>query len=402
MEKVKNVRVDSEALEDQKAGQFQMMCWSMLNLTYLQWKKDEFRDYFTKFMSMEKLFPKSKANFPFPLFEVRIKSFMASFAIQGKDFLAAESFLSLGVDKMSKWLILPDWCHLECFITPHVYAILGVMEYKRQNGEDASKYEVTAKVMRDSLEMYEKVIPGTFRCCGIALQAQIALALKDKPFALAFEKMEKALEYATELACLPCDILILKLEIARWKGDLKQFKEAMEGCRSIGLGSTYAINEERMKQLESGEMTAVDLTFVPKVVEPILSDEERLEKLTEDLKTAKQEMKDAGTAGIEEAMQAARAKAKVIKGEIKKLKKVIADKSKPTVDQAKVDEIKAKIVEAQARQEQAFDDDDEEAEEAASAEIIKLGKELEALMSAASIPKQKLEDAKKTDAEINK
>ena len=65
--------------------------------------------------------------------------------------------------------------------------------------------------------------------------------------------------------------------------------------------------------------------------------------------------------------------------------------------------MKAKIADAEARQEQAFDEDDDEAAEAASTEIAKLGQELQELLaiSSASIPKQKLEDAKKTDAEIN-
>ena len=61
-----------------------------------------------------------------------------------------------------------------------------------------------------------------------------------------------------------------------------------------------------------------------------------------------------------------------------------------------------KILNAQTRQEEAFDNDDDDAEEAASAEIIELKKQLEELMTSASIPKQKLEDAKKIDAEINK
>ena len=108
-------------------------------------------------------------------------------------------------------------------------------------------------------------------------------------------------------------------------------------------------------------------------------------------------MKDAEE---EEIMKAARATMKAIKNEIKKLKAEIAEKSKPTIDQAKVDELKEKIAEAQAKQDQAIDDDDDDAEEAASAEIIRLKKELKAMT--ASIPKQKLEDAKKTDAEINK
>ena len=106
--------------------------------------------------------------------------------------------------------------------------------------------------------------------------------------------------------------------------------------------------------------------------------------------------------GSDEEWTIARANAKALKVAIKNLEKAIAEKSKPTIDQAKVDELEAKIADAQARQEQAFDDDDDEAEEAAIAEAKALQAELEALMSAASIPKQKLEDAKKKDAEINK
>ena len=53
------------------------------------------------------------------------------------------------------------------------------------------------------------------------------------------------------------------------------------------------------------------------------------------------------------------------------------------------------------RASQAFDDDDEEAEEAAAAQIKEYRAELEAL-TGGSIPKQKLADAKKTDAAINK
>ena len=72
------------------------------------------------------------------------------------------------------------------------------------------------------------------------------------------------------------------------------------------------------------------------------------------------------------------------------------------VDQAKIDELNGQIVEAQARQEQAFDDDDEEAEEAATAEIFALRAKLKELEGGASIPKKKLEDAKTKDAELNK
>ena len=63
--------------------------------------------------------------------------------------------------------------------------------------------------------------------------------------------------------------------------------------------------------------------------------------------------------------------------------------------------MKKKLAEANARQLQAFDDDDDEAEEAAMEEMERLTAELEALSKGKSIPKQKLEDAKKKDSELN-
>ena len=69
--------------------------------------------------------------------------------------------------------------------------------------------------------------------------------------------------------------------------------------------------------------------------------------------------------------------------------------------QQRIDEIKAKIKEAQARQNQAMMDDDDDAEEAAEVEMKALMKELEEL-TGGSIPKKKLEDAKSKDAQINK
>ena len=124
--------------------------------------------------------------------------------------------------------------------------------------------------------------------------------------------------------------------------------------------------------------------------------------MQEDLKAAKADVKIAGRTGIAEQLAAARARAKAIKVELKEFEKEIAERSKPMVDQAKIDELTAKIAEAEARQEQAFDDDDDEAEEAAAADVIKYSKQLEELTAGVSIPKQKLEDAKKKDGEINK
>ena len=76
-----------------------------------------------------------------------------------------------------------------------------------------------------------------------------------------------------------------------------------------------------LDKFESGELQPVDLTFVPEVVEPILPDEEKLTKLTEDLKLAKEEVNKARTSGTDEDIQVARAYAKSLKIQLKELKR---------------------------------------------------------------------------------
>ena len=114
------------------------------------------------------------------------------------------------------------------------------------------------------------------------------------------------------------------------------------------------------------------------------------------------DMNAATDAGDEYGREEARGRVKALKKERKELKKAIAAKeAENSVDTAKIDEIKAKIKEAQARQNQAMMDDDDDAEEAAEVEMKALMKELEEL-TGGSIPKKKLEDAKSKDAQINK
>ena len=82
---------------------------------------------------------------------------------------------------------------------------------------------------------------------------------------------------------------------------------------------------------------------------------------------------------------------------MKELKKKMENGGETKVDQEKIEELKAKIADAQERVNQAFDDDDDEAEEAATIELRALGKELTALTGGASILKKKLQDAKRKD-----
>ena len=158
----------------------------------------------------------------------------------------------------------------------------------------------------------------------------------------------------------------------------------------------------RSGESREGELKAVALDFVPENLDPstkVLTDQEQLAQIEQAILDAKAEMATASNA---EANNAARAKAKALKKEKKALQKKINEAGNAkVVDQAKIDEIKTKIADARARQNQAFDDDDDDAEEAAAAEVNALLAQLEALNTGKSIPQQKLEDAKKIDAEIN-
>ena len=111
----------------------------------------------------------------------------------------------------------------------------------------------------------------------------------------------------------------------------------------------------------------------------------------------KTEMKMAADANDMEGRKVAAARAKVLKKQKKELKKKIEKGNEGAVDQAKIDELRAKIADANARAMAAFDDDDDEAEEAATAEMEALSKELEAL-TGPSIPRKNLADAKSKDA----
>eukprot|EP00942_MAST-04A_sp_MAST-4A-sp1_P006235 g6235.t1 len=404
LQRMFKIRLDSEALEDNKASCYQFTQFIAIYLAFALNDSQKLRDAFSKLHSMGKLFPNTSSTFPVAGLQWLSKRMMACIAIQENDFENAES-LMLGqiTNGMEKYLIFSTNPHQVTFLVMTVYSILKLFEHKVEIGEDAPACKNALETMRDKLEAFEKILPGAHRCGGMALVGQISFALKDRPFAEELKKMEKALEYAIELECLPVDILLLEIEIAAWKGNVKQMRVIFAKCESLSYNYVVVQNKTKLEQLESGERKPVDLTFIPEIVEPILSDDEMLAKLKEDLVEAKKEVKLVGKSGTKEQVTAARATAKAIKLKLKQLEKDIAEKNKPTVDQAKIDELNAKIADAQSRQEQAFDDDDDEAEEAAALEIEKLREELDALEAVgASIPKQKLEDAKKTDAEINK
>ena len=397
------IRTDSEAIDDQKAGTNMFIHWGNGIMKFVTWQKEEFRNVFSKMYSLTKTYPNATGKYPSGLMDGHFKRMMACMAIQNGEWDSVESLLQTDfIDDMEKFIITPYFAHIEVIVNFAAYAHLSLYNYKLENGIDTADSERVIRAIRTGIENIAVVVPASHRCSGTVYVARISIALKDRPFTDIFKKLEKALKYTLELACLPLDILMLELEIARWKGDTTKFKEVYDKFDSMGYKFMTVTMASTLKKLESGELKAIDLTFVPEVVELILSDEERLEKLKGNLKIAMKEVKDAMKSGTDDEIQIARTNAKSIKIALKALKLEIEEKSKPTIDQAKVDELEAKIADAQARQEQAFMDDDDEAEEAAVAEVKAYRTELEALMSSASITKQKLEDAKKTDAEINK
>ena len=396
-----HIRVDSEAIEDNKAAVFQFQwLWGGLMPNFVQWNLDECRNYFTKLHSLNQLFPDAHSTYPNPFFVMLSKRFMAYIAAAEGDFDTCESYLAGQLER--SWLFTIASC-MEFFISNYVYPAICLYEHKLSNGDDISIYKNALILIRDQIKRYAVINPGNMRCSGAAYVARICFLLKDRRFADVFQNLEKAYAYAKELACMPVDTMILEAEIARWKGDSTKLKDIHDQCESQGYKYISITLKPIIKALESGELQKVDLDFVPEIVEPILTDEEKLEKLQADLKLAKKEMKAVAVSGSPEEIDAARTLAKAIKVQIKELKAEIAEKAKPTVDQAQIDDIKAKIAEAVIKQEQAFDNDDDEAEDAATEEIKTLREKLQALKSVdSSIPKQKLEDAKKTDAEINK
>ena len=402
--RMRTIRIDSEALDDQKAGALQMGIMFSLHIKLACWKTDDLRTNFSDMFTINKRFPNASGKYPIGMFGDCCKRVMSCLAVVDGDWKTAESLISeSSTNGKEKYAIWPQYSHHNMNSILTVYPTLALRENKLQKGENVSMYDSILKIYRDSLETYAKMISGTHRCSGVVRVAQITLALQDRPFGEMFSKLESALAYTNELDCFPLDVIDLELEIARWKADAKKFREVYDKCKKIGYNFHTETLKSTLEKLESGEMNPIDLSFVPDVIEPVLSDEEKLAKLKEDLKAAKQLVKVVGNDGTDDELDIARTKAKAIKREIKKLQKEMVEKAKPTVDQAKIDEIRSKIVEAQARQERAFDDDDDDAEEAATAEIKALKAQLKEVEAGnSSIPKQKLEDARKKDDEINK
>ena len=102
--------------------------------------------------------------------------------------------------------------------------------------------------------------------------------------------------YTIELDCLPLDVMLLEFEIARWKGDIVSMEALMERYKVMEYAFHNVFQSKTLEKLKSGELKAVDLSFVPeKPTEEAVqkSDQEKLAELEQAILDAKNEMNDA-------------------------------------------------------------------------------------------------------------
>ena len=154
-----------------------------------------------------------------------------------------------------------------------------------------------------------------------------------------------------------------------------------------------------MEKIKSGEITPVDLSFVPENMVGDVGDEDPLMVIEKAILEAKAKVMSSKDDKV--AWKAARAEVKRLNTEKKDLvAKLEAEANTIDID-AKINELQTKIDEANQRAMAAMDEDDEDAEEAAYEEAEKLMDELEKLKQMMSGPKKKLVNAKETDKALN-
>ena len=390
------VPIDSESLDDQKAQQYELAQFGIVMSRVTIGDFTTARACIDKVLNMSNIFPNAQAEFPAPVRRHNCHRFLALICALEEEWELSMQSLRIAFEQEAFWnfSILPFFTHINFFSVTIVNAALILYERNKQLNNDDTKFLKKLLLdIRGKLDMFGKALPGTHRCAGTAFSARITLALQDRSFGNELEKLEKALAYTEELDCLPLDVIILQCDIARWKGEIEALNSAIKKIESIGYHLVAKTQKRILKKLQSGELSAVDLSFVPdnkgkeEIVE--LSDQEKLEQLEQAITEAKAEMNNADAAGDEEAALAARKKAKALKKEKKELKKRIeTGGSTSVVDQAKIEEIKSKIADAKERRNQAFDEDDDDAEEAAATEVRLLGKELAKLTGSTPIPKK--------------
>ena len=396
--RISKVKFDSEALSDQKAVGYEFHHLALMVVAVIESNTEKVRECYQLLDDMPKMFPNTSGVFP-SIQNRRNMTVMNSYqSCFVGDFEIAEKLMQVILNAGLHTVLFPIFTQIEMFHSMYVYTILMLYTHHQSKSNPNPIYGKALLAMRQSIEMLSGINPGTYRCAMQAMSARITLTLKDRPFEAIYKKLKQTLDYCIELDCVPLDTLVVKCEIARWEGDIEALSKAVQDFETIEYAYQAKPYKTILEQLKSGELKAVDLSFVPeKPKEKEITDEEKLAAIEKELMDVKTEMKMAADANDMEGRKVAAARAKVLKKQKKELKKKIEKGNEGAVDQAKIDELRAKIADANARAMAAFDDDDDEAEEAATAEMEALSKELEAL-TGPSIPRKNLADAKSKDA----
>ena len=135
-----------------------------------------------------------------------------------------------------------------------------------------------------------------------------------------------------------------------------------------------------IKEMKAPDYIPVDLDFVPEKPKDNSSNEEKLAELEKRIVDARAASKAATLAADKEGSKKARETVKKLKKEKKALEKLIAEDQNSKVDNSsQIAELEKQLADAQLRAQDAEENDDDEAEEAAYAEIDKLMDEINAL-----------------------
>ena len=87
------IRIDSEAIDDQKAGCYMWAWFCYCIVQYVKWDTEEFRTYFSKLYTIPQIFPNIVGKYPSGVMDRDCKRMMATLAIQDGDWASVESLL---------------------------------------------------------------------------------------------------------------------------------------------------------------------------------------------------------------------------------------------------------------------------------------------------------------------
>ena len=398
LESFLKIQDDTEAIEDSKASNYQ----HKLIITAIHYcatlNVEALRETRKNFFAIGKKFPNTKKSFPIKRWipVVYITTSAADYFDGNMDLVAKnyESAIPLIHRLFAPYRTYNIQVIVYIFLALEVYAYL-----KKKGEEDLGIWIDGLKKCRETVDNHAKTLPGMYRCSGQAISAQISLLLEDRPYAAELKRMEDALAYTLEINCMIVCVNVLKDFIGVWKCDDKLLAEAKKGYEDIGFGLNLEILKRKMEKIKSGEITPVDLTFVPENMPDEEGQDDPLMAIEKAILEAKAKVNASKDDKV--AWKAARAEVKRLNKEKKEyIKKMEAEANAVDID-AKISELQANIEDANNRAMAAMEEDDEDAEEAAYEEAEKLMDELEKLKQMMSGPKKKLVDAKETDKALN-